>query len=94
MKLSALDAHKQLHEVMPGEEVVELTSVKGDKGTYKLNHEHRHVLIAGGPDEDCAWKHTNASYDSVMGNLGRAPNQGEPVVPVEPIESVPVEVPA
>jgi hypothetical protein len=94
-KLSALETHKQLHEVLPGEEVVSLTSTKGDEASYKLNHQHRQVLIAGGPEEDCAWKHTNASYDSVMANLGRAPNQGVPVVPAEPIdmESVAPEVP-
>lgn len=101
-KLTELEKHKQLHEILPNEEVVHVTSVKGDPAQFKLNHEHRTVLMAGGPEEDALWKYTNASYDSIMALLHRAPNQpiGDvaPTLPppvVEPIdmESVAPELP-
>jgi hypothetical protein len=83
--MSALDAHKTLHEILPNEEVVTLASGKGDEGKFKLNHEHKTVLVAGGPDEDCAWRNSNASYADMLSKLGRnADNSQVPVAPVEP----------
>lgn len=85
-KLTALEAHNQLREVLPGEEIVTLNSSKGDSATYKLNHKHKQVLIAGGPEEDCAFKHTNASYDSVLAHLGRSADNSQPVFESTPVD--------
>lgn len=63
--------HDQLHKVLDDEEVVELEH-KGSKLKYKLDHAAKQVFIEGGPEEDCAWKRTNSSYDSVVSQLGRA----------------------
>lgn len=90
MKMSAIDTHNQLHGMLHGEEVITLDNGKGDIATYKLNHEHKQVLIGGGPEEDCLWKHTNASYAAVLSNLGRSADNTQPAIPGL-VEAVPVE---
>jgi len=102
MKLSAAEAHLQLHsqELLPHEEIVHVTSSKGDPATFKLNHALKQVLVPGGPEEDCAFKHSNASYEQLMQRLGRAPEEAffgvgaKPVdlasaAPPEPVLSLP-----
>jgi len=70
--------HDQLHKVLDDEEVVELEH-KGTVAKYKLDHASKEVFIEGGPEEDCAWKKTNASYAGMVEKLGRA--SGAPTVP-------------
>lgn len=70
--------HAQLHKVLDDEEVVELEH-KGSVAKYKLDHKAKEVFIEGGPEEDCEWKKTNASYAGMVEKLGRAP--ASPSVP-------------
>jgi hypothetical protein len=95
MPVDHLRKHQQLNAVLEGEEIVEVTSNKGDVAKMKVDHLHKKVFIEGGPEEDNAWKDTNASYDSVMASAGRN-SQGEAlqvesgVEAAKPIEAVPV----
>jgi hypothetical protein len=87
--------HAQLNAVLDGEEVLDVTSDKGDVSKIKVDHLHKKVFVAGGPEEDSAWKDTNSSYDALMAKIGRT-DKGEVrhvesgVQAVEPIEPVAV----
>jgi hypothetical protein len=82
--------HAQLHNVLPDEELV--TVAVNDKGRqiqahYKLDHKDKQVFIAGGPEEDSAWKRTNGSYDDILRQVGRStePSSVPSPQPIEPV---------
>jgi hypothetical protein len=87
--------HAQLHNVLDNEEVVEVVNSKGEVAKFKLDHAGKQVFIEGGPEEDCAWKKTNGSYDDILKRAGLQA-QSEPVLsgvestePVEPLSPAP-----
>lgn len=75
------------------DEIVTVTSSKGDVATYKINALTKsvHIKTLPGDGNEQEFRHCNASYDAIAAMVGKN-SQGEPVPSeaAKPIESVPV----
>ena len=92
-KLNQMELHNQVHEAVPGpnEEIVTVTSDKGDSMEYKLNHALKQVWMKTGELEEAAWRNTNGSYEAVMERLGRKRKSHTSTShPITAVETVPV----
>lgn len=81
------------------DEIVTITSPKGDEATYKINKltKQVHIKTQPGDGNDQEWRHCNVSYDAIAKLVGRdsegnpvtsGVESGQPVEAVNPFEPV------